>query len=368
MRGMNALRTLWRRSGTFIAARKELQVALTALLFIGVLYLDRQTGTEIGVSLFYAGPVFLSSFYLGPAAGCGLALLGGIVWFVLNGLPLMATRSNEMIPVWNAIIRTCFFLLTVSLAQLYRRLSEVKQVNELKSQMLSLVSHDLNNFTTVLKMATAILKDTEKTPAPNRVAAYEALNNNIEKIATTVGDFLDMARLESGRFELKLQRVMLRDFTRKVADDFVFALKKKDLALELDFPKHAIPVRADPGVMTMVMGNLLSNAVKYTPQGGRVTVRLRKLDEHRAEVSVEDTGVGIPPADQKQIFSGFYRTQIGKSVAGGQGLGLKLTKEMVALHGGTLQVESSPERGSRFFFTLSLWKGQPPGQQAFSPD
>lgn len=359
---------LSRRFTTLVAARKDLAIALTAILFITVLYIDRQTGTEIGVSLFYAGPIFLASFYLGSAVGCALAVLGGISWFVLNGLPLMPARSHEMIPVWNALVRTCFFLLTVFLVDVYRRLREVKRVNELKSQMLSLVSHDLNNFTTVLKMASAILADTETDPVPNRVAAHEALSNNIEKIATTVGGFLDMARLESGRFEMKPQRVMLREFTRKIADGFAFALKKKEIALELDIPDESLAVHADPSVMTMVMGNLLSNAVKYTPQGGRVTVRLSKLDDRHAEVSVEDTGVGIPPEDQEKIFSGFYRTQIGKSVAAGQGLGLKLTKEMVALHGGALAVESSPERGSRFYFALPLWEGPVPAQQTFTKD
>ncbi|OGS41677.1 MAG: hypothetical protein A2506_04555 [Elusimicrobia bacterium RIFOXYD12_FULL_66_9] len=352
-----------------LLSQRKLGLALTTLFLIGVLILDFRTGMRIGSSLLYAAPVFLASLYLSFRWSCALALMCGAIWFGLNALPRIPASPQPLVLVWNALTRTGFFLLTVALAHVYRHMREAERLTDLKSKMLSIVSHDLNNFTTVLKMAVAILEDTEEDAiAPNRAAAYEAITNNVEKIASTVRSFLDMARLESGSFELHPKHLLLRDFTRAMVDGFAFALSKKAITLDLDFPEQPLPVRADPDVMTMVLGNLLSNAIKYTPQGGRVTVRLRQLDTGRAQVAIEDTGVGIPAEDQKKIFSGFYRTQIGKSVAAGHGLGLKLTKEMVALHGGSILVESSPGKGSRFYFSLPLWEGPAPARQFFTHD
>lgn len=351
--------TLW-RIGERFSAHRALLATSVALLIGCIVYVDHATGVEIGISLFYVLPIYIVSIYFGTAAGCALGLGSGVVWFVLNALPMMWRALHPGVYVWNSLMRTGFFLLTVAGSRVYLHMREAQKITELKSKMLSLVSHDLGNITAVIKLATLILQESDSTPPPDRAMVYSALSGNIDTMAETVQTFLDMARLESGRFEVRPQRVLLRSFTEKIIDGYSFALKNKALMLELDMRDHSIPVFADPAVLNMVLGNLLGNAIKYTPNGGRVLIRLRKINDERGEISIEDTGVGIPLEDQEKIFSGFYRTNIGTNVAQGTGLGLKLTREMVELCGGELKLESTIGRGSRFYFSLPLWQDSPP--------
>lgn len=125
-----------------------------------------------------------------------------------------------------------------------------------------------------------------------------------------------------------------------------------------DFPLTVIPVFGDPEAIALAVTNLLGNAVKYTPAGGRVTARIEARGGGAVEFSVVDTGIGIGPEDLPAVTSGFYRAEAGKKAAGGYGIGLKVTRELLEAHGAALQAESSPGKGSRFYFALPVWRGE----------
>jgi two-component system phosphate regulon sensor histidine kinase PhoR len=132
------------------------------------------------------------------------------------------------------------------------------------------------------------------------------------------------------------------------------AAAKKGVALVPELPAGLPPLTADPLRVIQVLTNLVGNAVKFTPAGGRVTVRARRLDGHiRCEVA--DTGCGIAPADQPRLFQRFSQLDMSNTrEAGGIGLGLSIVKAIVDAHGGEVGVESVPGAGSTFWFTLPV--------------
>jgi len=133
------------------------------------------------------------------------------------------------------------------------------------------------------------------------------------------------------------------------------ALKNK-IGLESNLPPDLSPVKIDEDRIRQVIENLLGNALKFTSQGGKVIVSSTPEGNQKAyvEVSVSDTGCGIPGADLKKIFDKFKRTNTGRETAIGTGLGLSIAKHIIAAHGGEIWVESEPGKGSTFFFTLPV--------------
>lgn len=129
---------------------------------------------------------------------------------------------------------------------------------------------------------------------------------------------------------------------------------EKKIVVKTAFPETVIPVLCDPDAISLALVNLIPNAIKYTPPGGEIELSLRR-EEGRAghvEISVRDSGIGIPAGELDAIFSGFYRTQQGKKTAAGTGLGLKISKEFIEAHGSLLKVESEPGKWARFSFSL----------------
>jgi two-component system, OmpR family, phosphate regulon sensor histidine kinase PhoR len=148
--------------------------------------------------------------------------------------------------------------------------------------------------------------------------------------------------------------VQLADVIERCVETGQLKATRKRIALEVDVPEHFPLVHGDASLLRDVVQNLVDNAVQYTPEGGRVRISA-SADSREAVVSVDDTGIGIPIADQERIFERFYRVDAARSrEAGGTGLGLSIAKHIVEAHGGRLWVESEVGHGSKFSFSLSL--------------
>jgi two-component system, OmpR family, phosphate regulon sensor histidine kinase PhoR len=165
---------------------------------------------------------------------------------------------------------------------------------------------------------------------------------------------LKLARIEAGKLEVELVPVGLLELIERCAETTLLKSSRKQIAFEVDVPPGLPAVRGDAGLLREVLQNLLDNAVQYTPAGGRIKVSAT-AGVREASVTVEDTGIGIPLADQERIFERFYRVDEGRSRdVGGTGLGLSIAKHIVEAHGGRLWVESEVGHGSKFSFSLSL--------------
>jgi signal transduction histidine kinase len=183
------------------------------------------------------------------------------------------------------------------------------------------------------------------------------MDTQVQRLHPLLDSLTDLHDQVLGTLELQLQPIAPADWLRRTVMPWRQAAHDRGLHWEVGIPDTLPVVEIDPDRMAQVVGNLLSNAIKYTPQG-TVSVQAHVQDGSVAIV-VGDTGIGIAPSEQARIFEPFYRSQRGKRFPQGMGLGLSIAQELVVAHGGQLQVESQPGRGSRFIVVLPLEAAQP---------
>jgi signal transduction histidine kinase len=225
-----------------------------------------------------------------------------------------------------------------------------RQTNQLKSQLVSGVSHEFNNALSVIHTAHVLLMENDDSPAD--APWHEMLEANIRALSAMATNLLNLGRLEAGKFNLDMRPVELVPVLESTLERLAVIGRRKKLTLKLEVPKDLPRVLADPDALPLVVANLLTNAFKYTPDGGTVTLGAAKRDGGTVEVFVRDTGIGIADEDRDKIFSGYYRTEQGKKAAKGFGVGLALSRMILDAHGSELQLESATGKGSRFFFPL----------------
>ncbi len=241
------------------------------------------------------------------------------------------------------------------------RTVELERANQAKSEFLANMSHELRTplnaiigFSQMLQMQTfgPLAPKQERYVGNIQAAGVHLLN--------LVNDILDLARVEAGRLELRLEATALSPAIAQALDGVRPLAEKKALALACEVDTDLPPLWADPVRLHQILSNLLSNAVKFTPEGGRVTVRAtrgRAPADACLEVSVQDTGSGIAPEDLGRLFRKFEQLDAGAAKAHqGTGLGLALTRRLVELHGGTIAAHSAG-LGQGSTFTVRLPAG-----------
>jgi len=236
--------------------------------------------------------------------------------------------------------------------ELEEALEKLEKISKMKSDFVSAVSHELRGLLTPIKGYTSLLINGSFGTLP--VQATERLkriDKHTDSLIDMINKLLDIARIESGREEILINKNNLTELIKNTAELFLPQIKEKGLNLEVNVPQD-LYAQFDPKQIERVLVNLVGNAIKFTPQGGKITIEAKELDKE-VEVSVKDTGVGISPEDKEKIFDEFYRTKASiNSEIQGSGLGLSLVKRIIQVHGGKIGVESELGKGSRFFFTL----------------
>jgi PAS domain S-box-containing protein len=231
---------------------------------------------------------------------------------------------------------------------------ELKSLDELKSNIIANVSHELKTPITIAKGALELAmeeKDVEKKNKLCKMASAALVRQNL-----IVGDLIEAARMEKGKRELKLEEMNLANAIALVSGEFKPMLIKSKLKLEVNVAEDLPLVRVDYEQLLHVLRNLIHNAIKFNKEGGSIAIEAREK-EGMVEVCVSDTGIGISKEYQKKIFDRFY--QVDSSLTrryGGTGMGLAIVKEIVEAHGGRIWVESELGKGSRFCFTLPIFK------------
>lgn len=237
---------------------------------------------------------------------------------------------------------------TAELEEANRRLQELDQ---LKSQFLSTVSHELRSPLTSIKAFAEILLDSPDPDPATRTHFLEIIDKEADRLTRIITDLLDLARIESGAVVWKREQVDLRVIAQEAAAALTSLASEKSLQLEVAAGTAPQPVHADRDRMHQVMTNLIANAIKFSSDGGRVQVRLEAVPGPYVRVAVEDAGPGISPEHTPRVFDRFYQAG-GYQSAAGTGLGLAISREIVTSHGGEIWVDSEPGRGSTFYFTV----------------
>ncbi|MCJ7620209.1 MAG: GAF domain-containing sensor histidine kinase, partial [Anaerolineae bacterium] len=231
-----------------------------------------------------------------------------------------------------------------------RAYTELKKLDELKSEFINVASHELRTPLAVL-LGYASLLD-EQATGTTKVYTQAVIQGAV-RLNKLVTDMLNLRYLDAGEMKLELQPVQVSALVQAVVQELGFLAEDKGQSLTLDVPEGTSSICADASKLHLVLSNLVSNAIKFTPQGGKIEIAAR-MDEDELTMSVRDTGIGIVAEELDRLFDRFY--QVGESLRReypGLGLGLSIVKELVALHQGKAWVESEVGKGSTFFFTVS---------------
>jgi signal transduction histidine kinase len=235
----------------------------------------------------------------------------------------------------------------------------LKELDKMKSLFLSNVSHELRTPLTAIGGLVDNMIDGLTGPLNGKQTRYmTGIKDSTERLARLIRDLLDLSVIETGKSELKPARFSLRSLIHEVVETLKPLAVEKGISVEIARTNGDATAWADRDKITQVLTNLIVNAVKFSPAGGSLKLGMAPAnDGGLLEVSVSDTGPGIPPAEVERIFHEFYQiSQPGREKTLGVGLGLAISKKLVEMHGGKIRVESVPGEGSTFFFTLPAWQ------------
>ncbi|HXM55668.1 MAG TPA: ATP-binding protein [Candidatus Dormibacteraeota bacterium] len=236
--------------------------------------------------------------------------------------------------------------------------AELEQANRLKSQFLARMSHELRTpLSAIIGFSDLLLEGTSGELTPAQREDVGEISSAGRVLLDVINDILDLSRIEAGRMPLALEPTRLSALLTEVASALRPLARQKGLDLRVAIVGEDPPVMADPLRVRQVVTNLVSNALKFTPTGG-VAIRLVTLPGDEVEVSVLDTGIGIPAPAVDTVFDEFSQVEgmVGRGFSG-SGLGLSIARRLVHLHQGSIGVESELGVGSRFWFRLPVAPG-----------
>lgn len=255
---------------------------------------------------------------------------------------------------------------THGIVAVLRDITKRKEIDEAKTSFVSSVSHELRTPLTVIKNAISIIGMAGDTNE-QQCRFLSISERNIERLERLINRILDFSRLEIGKLEMEFDFMDLKTLARESINAIQNLAANKSIEIIQNIPDDLPKIYADYHRLDQVLTNLLDNAIKYTPENGRITVEAKLTDRLRIngksismpqslhnpgfiEVSVTDTGIGIPLEDQKRIFDRFE--QVSTNHAPGVGLGLSIVKKIIENHYGEIWVESEMDKGSKFVFVL----------------
>ena len=238
-----------------------------------------------------------------------------------------------------------------NLESAYKNLKETELV---KYEFLQNVTHELRTPITAMLTTIRLLKDELKDDKLSKL--LELNERSTWRLNRIVGSILDFASIERGSMKLRVQIINVEAEINEAVNNIRGMAKDRGITLSSKLPEKDIPVIGDSDAIQMILGNLLNNAIKFNESGGSVTITARQKDGF-VEVSISDTGIGIPVAEAEKIFDTFYQID-GKTTRSypGTGIGLSITKRLVEMQGGTISLKSGVGKGSIFSFTIPIFE------------
>jgi signal transduction histidine kinase len=304
-------------------------------------------------------PVCLPFLLITTRSDVGMATQ--FIWQSIDDLIIAPIEKIELQARVEILLRSRQLSLTLKLShdQLDRTLQTAQELNEMKTSLLYMIAHDVRNPLNFIIGTTQLLTKYKLTLTDEKT---QELLDKTEAAAKGIDQLLDdvllLGRVESGQAGFCLVPLDLPKFCNELVGEFQSSLRLKPPsdAVTLSFVNHSqsAMVSLEVSLLRRILGNLLSNAIKYSPPNTEVIFEL-KVTETEAIFSVEDTGIGIPVADQGRLFDSFYRAKnVGRIP--GTGLGLSIVKKCVDLHGGKITLISEEGVGSTFTVTLPIAK------------
>lgn len=244
------------------------------------------------------------------------------------------------------------FVVTFSIT---RSMEGLAEANQLKSEFISIVSHQLRSPLSNLKWSVELLMSGRVGNITEKQAEYmKILKDNTGRMGELISDLLTVSRIEQGRFPLEKAEFSLKELAEQIIGRYKAVAEDSQVELSLEAAEDLPQAFGDLSRIKMVAENFVDNAIRYIKGGGEVRIKIEPKNKHLL-FSVQDNGVGIPQSDQKNIFQKFFRSKNAlKHQIHGSGLGLYIAKSIVEISGGKIGFKSKENKGSTFWFTLPI--------------
>ncbi len=236
---------------------------------------------------------------------------------------------------------------------------KLKEIDQVKSDFISIVSHELRTPLTSIKAFAELILMKPKMPSEKRDKLLGIINNETDRLARLINDILDLTKIEAGKLTWHIAKVSFEDVIQTSVSSIQSLADNKSIIIKIAMPGSLPLFFGDRDRLIQVITNILSNSIKFTPQGGRINISTRYEPSLKPQivVAISDTGVGIPASDLELVFEKFRRSgDVLTNNGQGTGLGLAITRQIVEYHGGSIWAESTVGQGSTFTFTLPLTK------------
>lgn len=279
------------------------------------------------------------------------------IFIIVSTLIIYAVGSRyiedpEIVALTVIMITAILFIIAAVITNSFERLAEA---NRMKSEFVSVVSHQLRSPLSNLKWVVEFLMSGRvKDVSKKQMEYFKILKENTTRMAELVQDLLIVSRIEQKKFPLKKQSFAMANLAKEALKATEIFARASNVEVKFEIKDNLPEVFGDPSQLKLVIENLLDNAIRYIKGRGKVKVLLEKRDKN-IYFEVQDNGVGIPKEDQRYIFQRFFRSaNVMRHQTEGSGLGLYITKSIVEKSGGKIGFESQENKGSTFWFTIPI--------------
>lgn len=235
-----------------------------------------------------------------------------------------------------------------------KELIRLNKIENYRKEFIGDISHELKTpIFAIQGFIETLLNGAVHDDEVNEVFLHKAMKN-VNRLTYLTKDLMEISRLETGELKSNMQEMFLRDVVLDVVENLQYKAEDENIELVVhDFDKN-IQIRADRNQIKQVLINLVENAIKYNKENGKVEIGMKNIGNGKIEMFVKDTGIGIDTNDIERVTERFFRVDKSRSrERGGTGLGLSIVKHIIEAHGEKLTIESKPDEGSVFRFTLT---------------
>jgi len=283
-------------------------------------------------------------------------VMGVLILIAMVGTYFIASRFSaepEMAALIVTITTIVLFIISYLIINSFSYLAEA---NQMKSEFVSITSHQLRTPLTSLKWSLSLLMNEKFCAMGEKEKEYlEIIQKENERMIKLVNDLLDVSRIDQKRLDLKPQSFSLSALIEDLEKELLPFAQQYEVALTMEKKENLPEVWADPSRIHLVAQNLVDNAIKYSDSYGEVKIKLSKSNDNYVKCEVKDSGLGIPQNQHSKIFQKFFRCDNAKKrQTSGTGLGLFIAKAVIEHSGGHIGFESQENKGSTFWFTLPI--------------
>jgi len=277
-----------------------------------------------------------------------------IIVAILVTYYIASLRVESPTVVSLLVIGVTFILLIIDYI-ITRSFERISEANRMKTEFISVVSHQLRSPLTNLKYSLEFLMTNKlKSVSKDEMEYFKILEENTKRMGDLINNLLIVSRIETGQLPLRNEEFSLVDLTKKMVMKFKIYSEATNVVIKLKAEKNMSNVFADPFWIEQTIQNLLDNAIRYSHKGDTVEIKI-KPDSKKLIFTIKDTGVGIPKQEQKFIFQKFFRSKNAlKYQTQGSGLGLHIIRNVLNLMKGKIWFTSKENEGTTFHFTLPI--------------